>query len=258
MVSNVYKQQAGFSLLEMMVAIVLLVTAFSIIWSTFSATLNAWERGSNLLDGLHTGDFIMEQVECAMRSAAYFDNKPEAYGFWLDDRGGGESSADEISWVTSGTALLPQESSLANGLHRLSITVEDNDDGKPSLAVKAWPHLADPEKIDDVEPWYISTEITGLDCVVYDIEDEDWTDDWEDTNSIPRLVQLTFYLPPIEKYGKAQTIQRLIEIPIAAPLESAIRAPGEHSAGGEDTDTSDNANASDNKDLSQPAFGPQL
>ncbi|HBA84827.1 MAG TPA: hypothetical protein DCZ95_12100 [Verrucomicrobia bacterium] len=223
--------RSGFTMLELLIALAIMSAAFAIIWSTFSATVRAWTRGSELLDNLHHGDFVMEQMVSALRSAAFFSTAPDKYGFHLKDRGTGRDAADVVSWVTSGTAFLPPDSPLANGLHRITVTIEDNRDGKPSVCVMAYPHLADiDEGSVETEKWFISSEVKGLECQVYNKEDEDWDDEWEDTNSIPRLVQITLYMDPLEKYGDPVKLERLVELPVAPPLDAAVTPEGSQGA----------------------------
>jgi len=221
-------------MVELLVALCILSIAFLLIWNTFSSTLRAWERGGELLDELRHGDFVMEQLVLSLRSAAFFGTAPGVYGFRLDP-GGGEYPRDEISWVTSSSSLIPPDSPLANGLFRITVGIEDNDDGDPAVAVRAYPHLAE-EEDTRVDPWYISTEVKGLECRTYNAEDEYWENRWEDTNAIPSLVEITLYLDPIEKYGDPVEMKRLVEIPVAAVVTSAVsmaQAPAEEEAGTE-------------------------
>ncbi len=211
----------GFTLLELMVALVLLMTAMGIIIGTFTAVLQAWRRGDELMQDLHHGDFVMDQLVSGLRSAAYFSTRPEKYGFHLEDNGSGEDASDLISWVTSGTAFMPKDSPLTKGLHRISVTLEDNEDGDTAVAIRAFAHLAEDIDDDDPDPWFISTEITGLDCQVYNKEDEEWEDEWEFTNSIPRLLKLTLYMEPLEEYGDAVEMMRVIEIPLGSDDDMA-------------------------------------
>jgi prepilin-type N-terminal cleavage/methylation domain-containing protein len=212
--------ERGFTLLELMVALVILAAAFTVVWSTFSATLKAWERGTKLMDELHNGDYVMEQLVSGLRSMAFFPATPDVYGFWLDPRGG-SFPRDEISWVTSGTSFLPSESPLADGLYRLTVSIDDNAEGDPSVAVQAYPHMADPED-RDVEPWYVSSKVKGLKCRAYNFEDEIWEEEWEDTNSIPSLIEISLFMEPLERYGPPVVLQRLIEIPLGTTATSGV------------------------------------
>ena len=131
----------GFTLLELLIAMTILVIAMTIIFSTFSATLSAWEKGNEMLDDLHHGDFVMEQLVAALRSAAFFPTRPDKYGFRLKSRQRGNYPGDQISWVASGTAFIPNDSIFANGMYRITVSIDENDEGEPGVLVQAWPHL---------------------------------------------------------------------------------------------------------------------
>lgn len=219
----------GFTMLELLVALSILVVAFTIIWTTFSTTIKAWRRGSQLVDELHHGDFVMEQLVAALRSAAYFHNRPDKFGFWLMGRG----EQDELSWVTAGSAFMPPGSPLAQGLHRIWVSIESNDDGDDAFTVRAFPHLQEEIEKDDAEAWYISSRIKGLDCRTWNSEDEAWDDEWEDTNKVPGLVEITLFLEPLEKYGAPVKISRLVELPIGPAVTSiTASATGTPTPGG--------------------------
>lgn len=210
-------------MLELLVALAILATAAGLIWGTFSTTVRAWRRGGELVDRLHRGDFVMEQLVAALRSAAFFATAPDKYGFRMEDRGSGPGAADRISWVASGTTFVPPSSPLAHGLHRLIVTVEPNSEGTLCFTVRAHPHLADEERMPEPEPWHLSSDIKGFDCRIYNPEDEIWEDEWEDTNAVPRLLEVTLYLPPVEEYGEPVKLQRLVEIPVAPVVTQAVK-----------------------------------
>ena len=88
----------GFTLLELLIALSIMTAAMAIVVSTFVVTLRARQRGSDLLEELHHGDFVMEQLVSSLRSIAFFHNKPERYGFWLEDREFAGYPADQISF----------------------------------------------------------------------------------------------------------------------------------------------------------------
>lgn len=214
----------GFTLLEFLVAMAIMLTAFTLIWSTFSSTMKAWTRGTDLLDELHHGDYVLEQLTAALRSAAFFNNAPDLYRFHLETDSAGSYPGHLMSWVTSSPAFLNPDDPLANGLHRLTVTIEKNEAGDDAVAVRAFPHLADLED-DEPDPWFVSSEVKGLRCRVFNIEDEVWEEEWKDTNSIPSLVEVTLYMDPLEEFGRLLRLSRAIHIPIMPPVTNAIAPP---------------------------------
>ena len=214
--------RGGFTLMELLIALTIMATAMAVVIASFVGIMKGWSKGGKLLDELHHGDFVMEQLVSAMRSMAFFHNAPEKYGFRMEDDQRGEYPTDFISFVTSGTAFVPMSSPLVNGLHRLEITIDDDEDGDPGVMIRAIPHLVEPDDYEG-EPWCVSLEVKGLDVRFYNLKDEDWEDEWEDTNAIPSLVEVTLYMDPLEEFGEPFTISRIIEIPVAPVVARAVQ-----------------------------------
>lgn len=215
--------RAAFTLIELLVALVIFSLAAAMAAGTFWSVMKAWNRGGELLEQLHYGEFAMEQLVTALRGAAWFSSKPAAFGFWLDDRGGtSRSAANKISWVTSGTAFLPPDSPLKNGLHRLSVTVEGNRDSR-GLVVRAWPHVSEDVGESDVEGWLVTPGVEGFSCEWYDFENEDWTQDWEETNSLPKLLRITLTMQKRKEFDEYLELQRLVELEVAPEIPGRDR-----------------------------------
>jgi prepilin-type N-terminal cleavage/methylation domain-containing protein len=218
-------QSAGFTLLELLVALTILVFAFAIIWETFSGTVKAWQRGSQLLDELRHGDFVMEQLVSALRSAAFFRTSPGRYGFRLETGSAGSYPGDKLSWVTASSAFIPPDSVLSKGSHRIIFSIEDDDDGEPAVCIRAYDPLLEDEDTVKIDRWFVSTEVQGVQCRIYNLEEKIWENSWEGekTNSLPSLVEITLYMNPIEEFGEPITLKRLVEIPIAPAVTNAVK-----------------------------------
>jgi prepilin-type N-terminal cleavage/methylation domain-containing protein len=217
-------KRRGFTLLEIMISIVILVIAMTIAWQTFSSVTLAWTRARKLMDSTHHGDFVLTQLASALRSMAFFDSLPDKYGFRMDDNSSGKYGDHSISWVTASGAFVPRGEFAEHGLHRIEIGAGKDDDGNEGLLVSVWPHLADEDEVEK-KSWVISENIKGLTCYVYNLEEEDWDTDWEDTNSIPGLIEITLYADPLEKYGDPIEYHQLIEIPLGPPVTTEVDSP---------------------------------
>jgi len=162
---------------------------------------------------MHHGDYIMEQLVMVLRSAAFFENAPYRYGMWLDDGNAGRYAGDSISIVTASSGFMKPDHDLAQGLHRIQISIEKNKDYDEAVAIRALPFLSVKE-FKDVDPWFVSSEVIGMDCRVYNFKDEDWEDEWPNTNHIPALVEITLFIDPPDERGPAIKLQRAVEIPL--------------------------------------------
>ena len=202
-------KRLGFTLIELLVALAIFSLAAAIAGGAFWSVTKAWTRGGEMLEQLHYGEFAMEQLVTALRGAAWFPSKPEAFGFWME--------RDQASWVTSGTAFLPLDSPLRNGLHRVSVSVESVQ-GEDGLAVRAWPHLAEDVDAGDAEPWMISSEVEEFECEWYDFDADAWSQDWEETNSLPKLVRVTLTMKKRKEFDENLQLQRLVELEVAPEI----------------------------------------
>ena len=202
-------KRIGFTLIELLVALAIFSLAAAMAAGTFWSVLKAWTRGGEMLEQLHYGEFAMEQLVTALRGAAWFPSKPEAFGFWLE--------RDNASWVTSGTAFLPPDSPLRNGLHRLSVSV-DSAQGERGLVVRAWPHLAEDADENDAEAWLVCPEAEEFTCEWYDFDADIWSTDWEETNSLPKLVRVTLKMKKRAEFDEELELQRLVELEVAPDI----------------------------------------
>ena len=235
------RRAAAFTLIELLLALAIFAIVMSMAGGSFWSIMKAWNRGNSLLDQLHHGEFAMDQLVSALRSAAWFPSKPESYGFWLDDSGGtGPHAENVISWVTGGSAFLPPESEDRDGLHRLSVTVEGSGP-KRALRVSAWPHIVEDPRDASPEEYDVAAGVSGLSCEWYDFEDESWSQDWEETNSLPKLVRLTLTMQPQGEQRDPYVLQRLVTLEVAPELpgreKRANSRPGGRHGKDEDADS---------------------
>ncbi len=230
---NRYRQLRGFTLLELLLAVSLLAVASSVTFMVFSTATRAWKRGVALADSLHHGDFVVDQLSLALRSAYYPDTgaSGEEYGFWMEDRSGTQPQ-DLMSWVKLGGALVGRDWPSAGSPHRVIVSVEPDKDGRDSVCVRAWRMQGQPEEFDpieDIEPVFLSRRVHGLNCrPAFKLDDGaiEWRDEWEDTNRIPRYVEVTLYVEPVDEGEPSVEVKRVISIPVAERSWEGRRAGG--------------------------------
>ncbi len=218
------KNQTGFTLIEVLVSLIIVVLSSTMVLMTFSSVTTAWRRGTRITEDLHHGDFVMDQMVLGLRSAYYPEDRqhPADYGFRLDNEGSGESAHDRISWVKRGSAFASTDNATVAGPHRIQFSIEDNEDGVLAPAVRMWRPYALPEDFDpeNIAPVFVSSRIRGFDCRVTTNKTDDgweWEDTWEDesTNQLPHAVELTLYLTPLAEDEPLVEMRRVVDIPVA-------------------------------------------
>ena len=214
----------GFTLLEVLISMVILSIAMTVAWQTFSTATRAWTGGREMLDKTHHGDFVLGQLSSALRSMAFLTNSTKQCAFRMKNNPAGYGE-QTISWVTGSSAFIPPGEAYSHGLHRIEIGGGEDEDGVEGLVVTVWPYLADEEKVEK-KSWFVSENIKGLSCRVYDTKDgeEGWKDTWEYSNAIPGLIEITLYAEPADKYERPVKFRQLIEIPLGKPVTNTVSA----------------------------------
>lgn len=213
----------GFTLLEVMIAVVILAIAMTVAGQLFASVTRAWSGARTVMDRTHHGDFVLGQLTAALRSMAFFTNSQEQCGFRIENNSAGEGD-HTISWVTASSAFIPPgEEAYSHGLHRIEIGAGEDEDGADGLVVTVWPYLADEEEVEK-KSWLITENIKGLSCKIYDTKEgeEGWKDTWEYSNAIPGLIEITLYAEPIREDDDPVEFRQLIEIPLGPPVTNTV------------------------------------
>jgi prepilin-type N-terminal cleavage/methylation domain-containing protein len=219
--------RSAFTLLEVLLAIALFTLVATIASLLLTTVSKGWQRGNALAEDLHAGDYVIEQLVNGLRSARY---RQRGDGFLLVDNGGGARASDSIGWVKEGPDLVGEDVTLSKTFHHIKFYVGQDKSGKHGALFTAWgdeyllPDDFDPEQ---VEPELLSDRVVGFNCRVAtnDFEGDQlhWMDTWEDTlpggdnltNHVPRFIELTLYLKPLDSDGPPIEMKRWVDIPIA-------------------------------------------
>jgi prepilin-type N-terminal cleavage/methylation domain-containing protein len=226
-ISRREKRQA-FTLLELMVAMVILTIAMSIAFQAFSGTIRAWKRGTEVVDGIKHGDFAMSQLCSALNSTIYFYNQRKSYAFKIEKDTVGGLPADTLNFVTASSAFMHESSPLKHGPHRIKLFIDDDDTGNPALFATAMPAIADDEEYEDeydAEPMLVSRAIQGLEIMLWSEDLEDWTDEWEKENSVPERIRMMIYVASEDENEEPIVFERVLELPVAKSVESKLSGP---------------------------------
>lgn len=218
---------SAFTLIEILVALAVMTMVCAGAFSLLASSSKAWQRGTELSKDLHAGDFVIEQVTGALRSARYRNAND---GLILIKEGTGPSARDSISWVKEGPDLVGSDSPMSKTFHHIKFTIGENKTGNAGAVYTAWgdeylqPDDFDPERL---EPELLSDRVVGLSVRVAtnDFENDriEWLDEWQGrcpsggdlTNHLPRFVEVTLYLKPLEEGEPPVEMRRLVDIPIA-------------------------------------------
>ena len=222
-------RSGGFTLLELMAAMVIMTIAMLVAFEAFSGTIRAWRRGTEVVEGIKHGEFAMAQLAAALNSTVYFFNPRNSYGFVIEKGSDYGLPSDTISFVTSSSSFVPEWSPLRNSPHRITFFIDDDGSGYPALFALAFPAIANiDEAVDkyDAEPYLVSRAVQGIDVLVYDKQQEDWSaEDWIDKTTIPEKILLTIFVGSDDENEEPIAFSRVIEIPVAPSVKLRLKGP---------------------------------
>lgn len=221
------KVRRGFTLLELMMAIMILSIMMMLSFFCFDAVVQSWQAGVEMSDSMGQADYVMDQLASGLRSAYYPDVGSQLYdyGFQFVDNGDGADAADFISWVKIGRALVGEDCGFAESPHRINVSVGMNGkNGQPGgLDVRAWRvdlQLDDFDPETQAEKISLAPRVIGLNCRVLDKDqpekndEPNWQDEWSCSNCIPKAVEITLYMEPPKDNDEPLKVERIIEIPM--------------------------------------------
>jgi len=240
----------GFTILELMLAIMILSIMTIVSTWTFQSIVRNWTLATEMADSVQRIDYSLAQVTAALRST-YFPTSGKATeddGFALFDGGDEDDESDRISWVKLGPAVVGHGSRFVASPHRITLYVRperDADDDHPAglvadvIGEKAF--REDDFDEEDEENWdhfVISPDVQGFNCRVLDKEQPfkddraNWSDTWDTSNCVPRRVQLTFWMKPVDEGKDPYPVVRVVEIPLWDISQNPLTATSDEDAAG--------------------------
>ncbi len=254
----------AFTLVEILLAVVLLGVLTALTMATFNSVTHSWQVSTDYLDKMQRTDFALNQVISGLRSLYYPHGGEQSYdyGFYLTDNGSGEDPdrSDVIEWSKRGSAIVGSKSAAADTVHRVQLMVleEGNHDYIEPIEVTGLyaRHCPDvtlrpkdnPDDIDFsfgndemYQPVLIADGIVGFNCRVLPTDekveaehDESlFEDKWDTSNAVPYKVELTFFLAdPDGRAYRSNTapIMRIVRMPLYEQAKDGAAPPSEKAA----------------------------
>lgn len=221
------KARRGFTLLELILAIMILAVMMMLSFFCFDAVIQSWQAGVEMSNSMGQADYVMDQLASGLRSAYYPDvgAQLDEYGFQLVDNGEGPGASDFISWVKIGRALVGEDCGFAESPHRTNVSVGSNGKGgQPGgLDVRAWRvdlQLDDFDPAEQAQTISTAPRVIGFNCRVLDKDqpekndEPNWQDEWSCSNCIPKAVEITLYMSPPKEDEDPLEVKRIVEIPM--------------------------------------------
>jgi len=221
-----FHRRSGFTLLEMMMAILIFSIIMAAIYSTWYLIIHSSAVGQRAAAESQRARIAIHTVEDSLISVQSFQASMKYYSFVAQ---GGD--APILSYVAKVPLDFPRNSRFGGiNLRRLTFTLEGGGDAGRDLVLRQNPILMDMNVDEKTHPLVLAHNVEKFEVECWDKQQSEWVDEWDNTNSIPGLVRLSLRLGGKTENGVQVPVMdcvRLISIPsITLPAAAQGRAGG--------------------------------
>jgi len=188
---------AGFTLLEIMVAIMIFSMVIAAIYATWSLVMRASRIGQNTSAQVQRQRVVLRTIEDALMGVESFQASQNYYWFQLENSG---------APVLSFAARLP-DTFARNGKfagtklgrdfysRRVTFTLAADANGGNNLILRQTPILMDMDPDEQQYPLILARNVKKFSVEWWDFQQREWSSkDWVNTNSIPPVLRVNLVL----------------------------------------------------------------
>ncbi len=202
----------AFTLLEVMLAIMMFGLVLSAIYTIWLAIMKGTKASQDAADAVQRSRITMRALEDALLTAQLFNANIGYYSFVADNQ--------SMSMVSRLPASFPGVGRYGDQVvRRVSFYLEAGSDGMDQLVMTQAPLLMD-LRSGEVEPYTIvlAKGVSVFDLQYWDMQKQDWVEEWVQTNSMPKLVQVILGLGKTPgSASRAQDVSaRIVPLPGSA------------------------------------------
>jgi prepilin-type N-terminal cleavage/methylation domain-containing protein len=184
------RERLGFTLIEIMIAISILALILTAIYSSWTAILRSKKVAIDSTAAVQRARISLRILEDSLASAQCFVRNKVYYGFSYD--GGSEGS---LSFVARLSESFPRSGKFGGlDVRRLTFSVEAGPESSDQLVLRQSPIVCDIDKDEKDNPLILAKNVKEFQMQFWDQKLNDWTDEWTDTNALPKLVMVSLKL----------------------------------------------------------------
>jgi prepilin-type N-terminal cleavage/methylation domain-containing protein len=204
--------RTGFTLVEILIAIGILSMIIASIFSCWTAILRGKRVGLDAAAAVQRSRIVIRTLEDSLASAQCFVLNAQYYGFVAEN--GQEAS---LSFVARLAKSFPRGGRFGDfDVRRLTFSVEPGSEGDRQLVLRQNSVFMEMDIDEKEHPLVLAKNVKAFQLDFWDAKASDWTDEWTQTNQIPKLVRVTLRLADNAQSTKSQEVTRIISLPAIA------------------------------------------
>lgn len=208
-------QLRGFTLLEILVAIVIFGMILLTIYSTWMMILRAQRAGQAAAADAQRERICTRTIEEALSCVQSFNESLLYYGFVADNQD------ETLSFVARLPSSFPRSGRFGDlTTRRVTFALEPDPESGRRLVLRQAPLMMDFEQTEVENPLVLARNVEKMDFEFLDERGKKWVDEWTATNQLPKLIKvnLRFGSGTMQGSGAYSTVRdrevsRIIALP---------------------------------------------
>jgi len=205
--------ESAFTLVEILIAIGILSLVIAAIFSSWTAILRGSKVGLESAATIQRSRIVIRTLEDSLASAQCFTANAQYYSFVAEN--GQEAS---LSFVARLAKSFPRGGRFGDfDVRRLTFSVQAGQENDRELVLRQNSVFTGMDVDEKEHPLVLAKNVKEFQLQFWDAKLNDWTDEWLQTNQIPKLVMVTLKLANNAQSSVAQEeITRIISLPSIA------------------------------------------
>jgi type II secretion system protein J len=203
----------AFTLIEIMIAISIFALVLAAIYSSWTAILRATKVARDAAASVQRARISIRIIEDSLGSTESFVKNADYYSFVGEN--GSEAS---LSFVARLAKSFPRSGKFGDlDVRRLTFSLEKAPDNTRQLVLRQNPVLMDVDVDEKEHPLVLAKYVQDFQLQFWDTRLNDWTDEWTQTNQIPKLVMVTLKFSDNAYSTQVhEEVTRIVSIPAMA------------------------------------------
>ena len=212
----------GFTLIEIMFALVLLGMIVAAIYSSWAVIVRGSKSGLEAAASVQRSRMAMRTLENALTCTCAFAGDIEYYAFVADN--GSDAS---LSFVARLPESFPRSGKFDGyEIRRVTFSLEPGADSGKLFVLRQSPVLMDLDKVEKEYPVVLARNVKEFSMEFWDKRSQEWVEDWTQTNQLPLMVKVTMEFTGKDPYSQTkEEVTRIISLP-SSMVQSAWQMPG--------------------------------
>jgi general secretion pathway protein J len=221
--------RAAFTLVEIMIAVALLSLLVGAVYATLMLVLRSAQVGQSVAAQTQRQRIALRTIEDSLMCVQSFQASMMYYTFVVQN---GDQA--ELSFTARLPEVFPRNGKFGDfNLRRLTFAIESGADSENNLVLRQNPILMDLDKDEQADPLVLARNVKKFAVECWNPQTTDWTDEWDNTNSIPTMVRIDLVLGG----GSASdlSVSRVVAIPsvtLPSVVQNGLLNPGLNNAPG--------------------------